>query len=127
MSGQLGHHCTETTSIEADEASVCSCPCGCLPISRHRYANSLCLLKLQDKSSWIFIKFKVHSSEVANANRSPTSGVANARASFATRQHCAPTGDLSESQGFDMMFVGTNFFRFNCSSNIWSLNFYINI
>lgn len=37
LSGQLGHHCTETTSIDAENTSVCSCPCGCLPTSsRHR-------------------------------------------------------------------------------------------
>ncbi|KAJ8949949.1 hypothetical protein NQ318_002356 [Aromia moschata] len=38
LSGQLGHHCTETTSLDADDTSVCSCPCGCIPTnSRHRF------------------------------------------------------------------------------------------
>ncbi|KAG5896286.1 hypothetical protein JTB14_008843 [Gonioctena quinquepunctata] len=38
LSGQLGHHCTETTSLDPDDTSVCSCPCGCLPTnSRHRF------------------------------------------------------------------------------------------
>ncbi|XP_076264261.1 TWIK-related acid-sensitive K[+] channel 6 [Rhynchophorus ferrugineus] len=38
LSGQLGHHCTETTSIDIDGTSVCSCPCSCIPTnSRHRF------------------------------------------------------------------------------------------
>ncbi|CAH1134179.1 unnamed protein product [Ceutorhynchus assimilis] len=38
LSGQLGHHCTETTSLDIESISVCSCPCGCIPTnSRHRF------------------------------------------------------------------------------------------
>ncbi|CAG9833699.1 unnamed protein product [Diabrotica balteata] len=38
LSGQLGHHCTETTSLDIDDTSVCSCPCGCIPTNtRHRF------------------------------------------------------------------------------------------
>ncbi|CAH0548104.1 unnamed protein product [Brassicogethes aeneus] len=38
LSGQLGHHVTETTSLDIDDASVCSCPCGCIPTNtRHRF------------------------------------------------------------------------------------------
>lgn len=37
LSGHLGHQCTETTSIDPDETSVCSCHCGCFTSnSRHR-------------------------------------------------------------------------------------------
>lgn len=37
LSGQLGHNCTETTSLDADDTSVCSCHCGCFTSnSRHR-------------------------------------------------------------------------------------------
>ncbi|KAF5279367.1 hypothetical protein FQA39_LY05477 [Lamprigera yunnana] len=34
LSGQLGHHCTETTSMEPDDQSVCSCSCGCFTRNR---------------------------------------------------------------------------------------------
>jgi potassium channel subfamily K protein 9 len=38
LSGQMGHHCTETTSLDADDTSVCSCHCGCFTSnSRHRF------------------------------------------------------------------------------------------
>lgn len=40
LSGQMGHHCTETTSLDADDTSVCSCHCGCFTSnSRHRFGN----------------------------------------------------------------------------------------
>lgn len=35
LSGQIGHHCTETASID-DTASVCSCRCPCFSVSKHR-------------------------------------------------------------------------------------------
>ncbi|KAJ8970398.1 hypothetical protein NQ317_001489 [Molorchus minor] len=37
LSGQLGLHCTETTSLDADDTSVCSCPCGCIPTNNNRH------------------------------------------------------------------------------------------
>ncbi|RZB39411.1 Ion trans 2 domain containing protein, partial [Asbolus verrucosus] len=37
LSGQIGHHCTETTFLDAEDTSVCSCHCGCFTSnSKHR-------------------------------------------------------------------------------------------
>lgn len=42
LSGHLGHQCTETTSLEPDDASVCSCHCGCFASnSRHRLVQRI--------------------------------------------------------------------------------------
>ncbi|XP_050301315.1 two pore potassium channel protein sup-9 [Anthonomus grandis grandis] len=40
LSGHLGLHCTETTSLDIDDTSVCSCPCGCIPTNNRRKWSS---------------------------------------------------------------------------------------